>query len=119
MRQHARGLRATIFVGSDDVVHHKPVYSQIIGRAHQMGLAGASFFRGLEGYGSHSVVHTNRILSLAEDLPAAVVIVDREDKVREFLPLLNDLIDSGLIVLDEVEMITYTPGPQPADRRVG
>ncbi|MCX4459146.1 DUF190 domain-containing protein [Streptomyces sp. NBC_01340] len=100
-------LRVTIFIGENDIWHHKPVYSEIVHRAHAAGLAGASVFRGVEGFGASSLIHTSRLLSLSEDLPVAIVIVDTEDRVRAFLPQLDELVGEGLVILDECEVIRY------------
>lgn len=100
-------LRMSIFLGADDRWHHKPLYHEIVKRARDAGLAGATVLRGVEGYGLSSRVHTTRLLDLAEDLPVLVVIVDSEQKVREFLPQLDGLIGDGAVVLDEVETIVY------------
>lgn len=64
-------------------------------------------FRGVEGFGASSLIHTSRLLSLSEDLPVAIVIVDTEDRVRDFLPQLDELVESGLVILDECEGIRY------------
>ncbi|MYZ36640.1 MULTISPECIES: DUF190 domain-containing protein [unclassified Streptomyces] len=101
-------LRMTILVGESDLWHHRPLYTEIVHRAHAAGLAGASVFRGVEGYGASSLIHTQRLLSLSEDLPMAVVIVDAGEKIRAFLPQLDELIGEGLVVLDECEVIRYT-----------
>ncbi|MEV5439388.1 DUF190 domain-containing protein [Streptomyces sp. NPDC052682] len=103
-----RALRLTAFVGANDTWHHKPLYAEIVRRAHAAGLAGASVFRGVEGFGAHSLVHTSRLLSLSEDLPVAVVIVDTEERVRAFLPQLDELVTEGLVTLDDCEVIRYT-----------
>ncbi|MEU2715461.1 DUF190 domain-containing protein [Streptomyces sp. NPDC007205] len=100
-------LRVTIFIGENDVWHHKPLYSEIVHRAHKAGLAGASVFRGVEGFGASSLIHTSRLLSLSEDLPVAIVIVDTEDRVRDFLPQLDELVGEGLVTLDACEVIRY------------
>ncbi|MEV7793478.1 DUF190 domain-containing protein [Streptomyces sp. NPDC087512] len=100
-------LRVTVFVGENDTWHHRPLYSEIVHRAHAAGLAGASVFRGVEGFGASSRVHTTRLLSLSEDLPVAVVIVDTEERVRGFLPQLDELVTEGLVVLDDCEVIRY------------
>jgi hypothetical protein len=100
-------LRLTIFIGESDRWHHKPLYTEIVHRAHAAGLAGASVLRGIEGYGASSRIHTNRLLSLSEDLPIVVVIVDAEQKVRAFLPQLDELVTEGLVMVDPVEVIRY------------
>lgn len=98
-------LRVTVFVGEHDTWQHKPLYSEIVHRAHAAGLAGASVFRGIEGFGASSLIHTSRLLSLSEDLPVAVVIVDTEERVRAFLPQLDELVTEGLVILDDCEVI--------------
>jgi PII-like signaling protein len=100
-------VRVTVYVGENDTWHHKPLYTEIVHRAHAAGLAGASVFRGIEGFGASSLIHTSRLLSLSEDLPVAVVIVDTEARVREFLPQLDELITEGLVTLDHCEVIRY------------
>ncbi|MDT0610361.1 DUF190 domain-containing protein [Streptomyces lancefieldiae] len=100
-------LRVTVFVGENDTWHHRPLYSEIVHRAHAAGLAGASVFRGVEGFGASSLIHTTRLLSLSEDLPVAVVIVDTEERVRGFLPQLDELVTEGLVILDDCEVIRY------------
>ncbi|MBB6346128.1 DUF190 domain-containing protein [Nonomuraea muscovyensis] len=102
-----RALRLTVFVDDTDTWHHRPMFTEIVHRAHAAGLAGASVFHGVEGFGASSVVHTTRLLSMAGDLPVAVVIVDTAEKVRAFLPQLDDLLIEGLAVLDEVEVVHY------------
>ncbi|MEU0897485.1 DUF190 domain-containing protein [Streptomyces massasporeus] len=114
-RLTGRALRLTVFVGERDTWHHRPLYSEIVHRAHTAGLAGASVFRGIEGFGASSLIHTSRLLSLSEDLPIAVVIVDTEPRVRAFLPQLDELVTEGLVTLDDCEVIRYagrddTPG---------
>jgi uncharacterized protein len=100
-------LRLTIFIGESDRWHHRPLYTEIVHRAHHAGLAGASVLHGIEGYGASSRIHTNRLLSLSEDLPIVVVIVDAEERVRAFLPQLDELVTEGLVTLDPVEVVRY------------
>lgn len=100
-----RALRLTVLVGESDGWHHRPVYTEIVHRAHAAGLAGASVFRGIEGFGASSMIHTQRLLSLSEGLPVAVVIVDTEQKVRAFLPLIEELVGDSPVVLDACELV--------------
>lgn len=107
MKLAGRAMRLIIHIGEDDLWHHKPLYHEIVHRARRDGLAGASVFRGVEGYGASSLIHTTRFLSLSEDLPIAIVIVDLEERLRAFLPQLDELITEGLVTLEEVEVIRY------------
>ncbi|MFG3026430.1 DUF190 domain-containing protein [Streptomyces sp. NPDC048254] len=104
-RLTGRALRLTVYVGEDDTWHHKPLYTEIVHRAHAAGLAGAGVFRGIEGFGASSRIHTARLLSLSEDLPVAVVVVDTEERIRAFLPQLDELVTEGLVTLDDCEVI--------------
>jgi hypothetical protein len=103
-----RGLRLTVLVGESDGWHHRPVFTEIVHRAHLAGLSGASVFRGIEGFGTSSMIHTQRLLSLSEDLPVAVVIVDTEERIRAFLPLIGELVaGGGVAFLDECEIVRF------------
>jgi PII-like signaling protein len=106
MTLHGAATRLTILVKEDDQWHRRPLYTEIVHRAHQAGLAGASVFRGVEGYGRSQHIHTTRILSLAEELPCSIVIVDTDDKIRAFLPQVRELVTVGLVLLDPVEVVT-------------
>jgi len=104
-------LRMTIFIGETDQVHRRPLYTEIVHRAHARGLAGATVLRGCEGYGASSRIHTARILSLGEDLPVVIIMVDRPDRIRAFLPEVEELVTEGLVILDEVEVVRYLGRP--------
>jgi hypothetical protein len=102
--------RISIFIGDDDQWHHRPLYAEIMHRAHQAGLAGATALRGTEGFGTSRQVHTTRLLSLTEDLPCLIIIVDTPDRIDAFLPQLSELIQEGTVVIDDVEIVN-TPDP--------
>ncbi|CAN5777446.1 DUF190 domain-containing protein [soil metagenome] len=99
--------RLTVLLGEDDTWQHKPTYSEIVHRAHAAGLAGASVFRGLEGYGVSNHIHTTRMLSLSQDLPVAVVIVDSAERIDAFLDRLDDLEIDGLVLVEDVYVHRY------------
>ncbi|MFJ8815183.1 DUF190 domain-containing protein [Amycolatopsis thermoflava] len=107
MKLQGPALRLTIFVGETDLWHHRPLSTEIVHRAHRAGLAGATVLRGIEGYGASNHVHTTRILSLSDDLPVVIIIVDDETRIRPFLPTLDELIGEGLVIVEPVEVIRY------------
>ncbi|WP_432173445.1 DUF190 domain-containing protein [Streptomyces sp. Tue6028] len=107
MRLHGHALRLTIIVDDTDTWRHKPLFTEIVHRAHAFGLAGATVLRGVEGFGATSVVHTTRLLSMADDLPTAVIIIDEEDRIRAFMSQLEELPISGLVTVQPVEVVHY------------
>ncbi|MFF7729742.1 DUF190 domain-containing protein [Streptomyces sp. NPDC008001] len=113
MTLRGNALRLTVFLSESDRWQHHPLSTEIVHRAHAAGLAGATVFRGVEGYGASSVVHTTRLLSLSEDLPVAVVIVDAEARVRAFLPVLAEVTGERLVTLEPVEIPQLGPPPAP------
>lgn len=112
MKTSDRSMRLSIFVGENDMWHHRPVYSEIVHRAHRAGLAGATVVRGIEGYGATSRIHQTHLFKLSQDLPMFIVITDAEDSIRAFLPQLEELELTGLAVLDEVETVQYRARPR-------
>jgi uncharacterized protein len=116
MKIEGPAVRLTVFIGEDDTWHRKPLYHEIVHRAHRSGLAGATVLRGIEGYGASSRIHTTRLLSLSEDLPIAVVLVDQEQRIRAFLPELDELVAEGLVILDPVEVVRYVGRANEAAR---
>ena len=101
-----------IFVGEADRQDGKPLYEAIVLKARELHLAGATVLRGGLGYGHSSHLQTAKILRLSDDLPLVVEIVDNEEKIRAFLPVLDGMITSGLITLENIEVLQY--GPEPA-----
>jgi PII-like signaling protein len=118
MRLTGTAIRLTIMVGESDHWHHKPLFTEIVHRAHNAGLAGATVLRGIEGFGASNRVHTTRLLSLSEDLPVAVVIVDTPDRIHAFIPELDELVTEGLVILDDCEVIRYV-GRDPDSAPLG
>ena len=110
MKEQSAGKLLRIFVGESDRRGHQPLYTAIVEAARKAGLAGATVFKGIEGYGGHSVVHAARVFDLSTDLPVLIEIVESEDRIREFLPVLDGLVSDGLVTLETVEVIAYRTG---------
>ncbi|MER3480309.1 MAG: hypothetical protein C4327_07450 [Meiothermus sp.] len=98
-----------IFIGEADKWRGRPLHEAIVAEARARGLAGASVFKGFEGYGAHSRIHSAKILQLSEDLPVLVEIVDTEDRIQAFLPVLDTMVREGLVTMEKVEVIRYNP----------
>lgn len=119
MKLPAEGERLRIFIGESDQHEGRPMYEAIVQAARRRGMAGATVLRGIEGFGAASRVHTAKILRLSEDLPIIVEIVDRPDRVADFLPELDAMIREGLVTLEKVRIIAYrnsdsgSPPPNP------
>jgi len=96
-----------IFVGESDRHHGKPLYEAIVHEARQRGMAGATVLRGVMGFGAHSRMHTAKILRLSEDLPMVIEIVDKPERIAEFLPELDKMIEEGLVTLERARVIAY------------
>jgi len=97
-----------IFIGESDRWHGVPLYEAIVRKVREMGLAGATVIRGVEGFGANSRIHTAKILRLSEDLPVLIEIVDKEERIADILPVLDEMIGEGLITIERVEVIKYT-----------
>jgi len=96
-----------IFIGEDDKIEGSPLYEAIVLKAREMHLAGATVLRGPMGFGASSRLHTTKILRLSEDLPLVIEIVDSEEKINSFLPVLDEIMSSGLITLEKVQVLQY------------
>jgi PII-like signaling protein len=96
-----------IFFGEDDRTEHLPLHEAIVLKAREMHLAGATVLRGHIGFGHSTRLHTTKILRLSEDLPIVVEIVDTQDKIDGFLPVLDTMMTSGLITIEKVQVLQY------------
>ena len=102
-----KALLLRIFIGESDRHGHQALYEAIVMRAREMHLAGATVLRGPMGFGKSSRMHTAKILRLSMDLPLVIEIVDSEEKIESFLPVLDGMITGGLVTLEEVKAIHY------------
>jgi len=98
-----------IFFGEDDKFGGRPLYECIVLKAREMHLAGATVLRGPMGFGHSSRVHTAKILRLSEDLPMVIEIVDSQEKIDAFLPVLDGMMGSGLVTIEQIEVLQYGP----------
>jgi uncharacterized protein len=103
-------LLVRIFVGESDRWQHQPLYEAIVMKARALHLAGATVLRGPMGFGAASRIHTAKILRLSMDLPMVIEIVDTEEKVKSFLPLLDEMMGGGLVTLEKIKVIHYREG---------
>lgn len=114
MKIEGNGKLLRIFLGELDKFEGKPLYEVIVRKARELHLAGATVFRGLEGFGAKSVIHKAKFLELSEDLPILIEIVDSEEKIAQAIPILDELITKAncgvLITLEKAEVIKYTSG---------
>lgn len=109
MKLEGEALLLRIFIGESDKWHGKPVYEAIVLKARELHLAGATVLRGPMGFGAHSRLHTVKILRLSEDLPMIIEIVDSEEKINALLPHIDEMVTEGLVTLEKVRVIKYTP----------
>jgi PII-like signaling protein len=117
MKLEGQGTLLRVFIGESDRHEHRSLAESVVQSARDKGLAGATVVRGIEGYGANSrLIHTAKILRLSEDLPLVIELVDTDEKIRAFLPVIEGLIEhsksGALVTLETVEIIRYAPSPQ-------
>ena len=114
MRTQATGQLLKIYIGERDQYRGTPLYHAIVVKARQMGIAGATVYRGLEGFGGASRVHTANILRLSEDLPVIIEIVDSPERIATLIPELDQMVGEGLVfTVDNVNIVKYRKAPRP------
>ncbi|MEP0823161.1 MAG: DUF190 domain-containing protein [Ignavibacterium sp.] len=113
MKLSGDGKLLRIFLGELDKLHHQPLYEAIVLKVREMGLAGATVLRGIQGFGADSrVVHTAKILRLSEDLPIVIEIVESEENIRKLIPVIDEMIATArcgaMMTIEKAEIIRYT-----------
>ncbi len=96
-----------LYIDSLDKYEHKPLWEVVLKKAKEEGLAGATVFKGIAGMGPHSEIHTFSLLSMSENLPIIVEIIDNEEKIVNFTKILEKIVDEGLVTLTDTEVIQY------------
>jgi len=104
------GQLLRIFIGESDTLEGIPLYHWIVLKAREFKLAGATVLRGLEGFGAHSKMHTAKVLRLSQDLPIVVEIVDSPERIEEFIPIIDQVIEEGLVTQERVQVQFYRSG---------
>lgn len=100
-------LLLRIFIGETDRFNHQPLYEAVVLKARELGLAGATVFRGSMGFGASSHLHTAKILRLSDDLPILIEIVDEQKQIDKFLPVLDQMLGGGMVTLEKVQVLHY------------
>lgn len=101
------GCLLRVFIGESDKKDGMSLYEWIIRRAKQDNIAGATVLRAIEGYGSHNFIHTTKILQLSTDLPVIVEIMDTDEKIKAFMPILDEVVHNGLVTMEKIQMRFY------------
>ncbi len=103
--------RVTIYVGSKDTWHGRNLAESIVERCRTSGLAGATVVRGIMGFGKHSRIHRAHLLGLSDDLPERIEIVDCRERIDVILPLLDEMVGGGLILVEDVRVVHHRRDP--------
>ena len=110
MKLPEEGVLLRIFIGESDQCEGKALYEQIVLKARELNLAGATVIKGVMGFGAHSRLHTAKLLRLSEDLPIIIEIVDTQESIDKLLPFLDETVDEGLITMEKVRVVKYRHG---------
>ena len=108
MKESKIGYLLRILIGEDDKYKGRPLYEQIVLKARELKLSGATVFKGILGFGADSLIHTSKILQLSEDMPIVIEIVDTEENINKILPFLDETVEGGLITLEKATIIKYS-----------
>ncbi len=108
------GVLLRVFIGEADKHEHTPLYEAILQKARELGLAGATVLRGVEGFGANSVVHKAALLEMSTDLPVVIEIADTQDKIQLLLPYLEQVVQEGMITMEYVAIVLYRHNPADA-----
>lgn len=110
----SKAKRLRIYIGESDHWKGISLYHVIVEKAKMLDMAGATVFRGLMGYGANSRIHTASILALSSDLPIMIEIIDSEEYIAKLLPFLDEMLEEGMVIIDDIEVIKY--GHKPLKR---
>ena len=112
MKLLEKAERIRIYTGEDDKYKGRPMADYIVEQSRKLGLAGATVFRGLSGFGANSRIHTSKILRLSEDLPIVVEIIDHPENIDKIMSILDEAMTEGMVTRDPVNVISYRHNKQ-------
>ncbi len=118
MTINENGVLLRVFIGESDKHEHKPLHEAILQKARELGLAGGTVLRGVEGFGANSVVHRASLLEMSTDLPIIIEIVDSQEKIQLLLPHLETMVKEGMITMEYVLILAYRDHPKAPARSV-
>jgi len=107
MKLEGKAKLLRIHFGEDDKWKGQPLYKAIVEKCREMDIAGATVYRGIEGYGASTLIRRSHLLSISHDAPVMVSVVDSEEKIQKLIPVLDEMVDEGLIAVSDVEVIKY------------
>jgi uncharacterized protein len=110
MRRESEGVLLRVFIGDADLCAGRPLYQVLVERARELGLKGATVLHGSMGFGRHSRVRTAKLVELSGDLPLVVEVVDSQEAVDRFLPVVDELVREGLVTVEKVSILDYSGG---------
>ncbi|MFL6237124.1 MAG: DUF190 domain-containing protein [Thermoanaerobaculia bacterium] len=105
-----------VFIGESDQWHHRSLALAVVERLRKEGYSGATVLRGVAGFGARSVLHTTQLLRLSEDLPVLIEMVEANERVEALLAILDEMVPEGLVTLEKVRVVKYSPGTRQLDR---
>lgn len=117
LKRKGKAKLMRIFVGENDKWHDKPLYKALVESMRANDIAGVTVHQGILGYGANRRIHADKMLSLSHDRPIMLTVVEDEEKLRNFSPILEGMLQQGLVVLADVDVIKYTPGCQEGEAR--
>lgn len=117
LRSEAKAKLMRIFVGENDKWHDKPLYKALVESMRANDIAGVTVYQGILGYGANRRIHKEKTLSLSHDHPIMLTVIESEEKLRAYFPILDGMVQQGLVVLSDVDIVKYTHDPKADDRR--
>ena len=114
MTKDDNGILLRVFIGESDRLEGRPLYQAIVQKVRDLGLAGATVLRGIEGFGANSIVHKASLLEMSADLPIVIEIVDTDPKIKTLLPYLEQTVREGMITMEYVVIVAYRHDPAPS-----